>query len=469
MRLVTLNKTINMAGNLMLTIGQMYDTSKEDSTELYNEAIEYISRFQFHGFRLGLERMEAISKALGEPHKNYPTIHVAGSNGKGSVCAFLEAILMETGLKVGLYTSPHLFRLEERFRINKKEIGPDELGEHIFKIRRLIEKGYELSYFEYTTTIAMDWFSKKGVDIAIFETGLGGRLDATNIIHPEISIITNISMEHQAFLGDDIEKIAWEKAGIIKESRPLVCGVRDEKALKVIEERAEALNAKVYLLGRDFDFTPFEGGKMDFSLGERKFLTGLTPALRGSHQMENASLSIMASLLLKDLHGANVTKKAISKGINKAHWPGRGEVIRTRGGAVILDGAHNKAGVLSLLKMLQKDEQFLSAKRRVLLWAMSDEGGDKDFVQLLDMVRGTNKFQSIIITEPPGPRRPVTVEEWQSRIGGSDEVKFVEFKKEWSNALKSALGLLSYDSVLVVSGSLYLVGAVREAIKRRAV
>ena len=459
-RLATPSETSNMAKNFMQGIDQMYDTYRRDSTELYNQAIQYISGFQFHGFRLGLERMEAIAQALDNPHKRYPCIHVAGTNGKGSVCAFLESIFIEAGLKVGLYTSPHLHCLEERFRMNREKISKGELAELIFKIKRLVEQGYELSYFEYTTIIAMDWFAKKGVDIAIFETGLGGRLDATNIVYPKISIITNISLEHQAFLGDDLGQIAWEKAGIIKESRPVVCGVREKEALAVIRQRAEELGASLYLLGRDFDYTPLGGEMMDFSWNGREYLKGLRLGLTGRHQMENASLAISASLLLKETHLRGLTQEAISQGLKGVKWPGRGEIVTTSKGRIILDGAHNRAGILSLRRLLQEDGHFSRANARILLWAMSDEGGDKDFTGLLGLI--SDDFDRIIITEPPGPRHPVTIDEWRAKLGKENRFKF---EGNWSAALKRALAYLSNDSVLVVAGSLYLIGAVREVLK----
>jgi dihydrofolate synthase/folylpolyglutamate synthase len=200
----------------------------------FRSALSYIDKFQFHGLHLGLERMTAILKVLGAPERAYPCLHIAGTNGKGSTCAMAASILQAAGYRVGLYTSPHLSSLRERFRIGDTMISEEELTREIEKIRHFIERGYELSYFEYTTAVAMDWFAEREVDLAVFETGLGGRLDATNVITPLVSVITNISLEHQSYLGSTIPEIAREKAGIIKRGIPVVTGVKSRSAKEVI-------------------------------------------------------------------------------------------------------------------------------------------------------------------------------------------------------------------------------------------
>ena len=207
--------------------------------ESLKDAENFLNKFQFHGFRLGLERIEAALKALGHPERDYPCIHVAGTNGKGSVCAITSSILEKAGYRVGFYSSPHLFRLNERFRINLRPVSDEKLKALIEEVASLTEKGYELSYFEFTTAMAFLYFSWERVDIAVIETGLGGRLDATNCILPLVTAITNISLEHTAYLGRTIKKIAFEKAGIIKGGCPCICGNVNEKALKVIERVAK--------------------------------------------------------------------------------------------------------------------------------------------------------------------------------------------------------------------------------------
>ena len=429
------------------------------STTAYREAINYLSTFQFHGFKLGIERIEAISEALGTPHEKYPCIHVAGTNGKGSVCAFLESILTRSGLKVGLYTSPHLFRLEERFRVGGSNITPERLSQLIMKIRKLVEAGYELSYFEYTTAISMLWFAEEGVDIAIFETGLGGRLDATNIVRPMISVITNVSLEHQAFLGPTIGDIAGEKAGIIKEGGLVVTAACHPDAQSVIEARAREAGARLFILGKDFHFHSKGCRNMDFG-GHGLFLEDLSIGLIGAHQMENASLALMTCNLLRDCFNLSITDDAIRNGLESVNWPGRGEVRSTSRGTVLFDGAHNEAGIKALDDLLEVLDTGTGFSHMLLLWAMSDEGGDKDYVSLLRLIG--DRFHEIIVTEPPGPRRPVTIEQWRQTSPALN----IQYEKMWDQALSKALSLMKQDSLLVVAGSLYLVGACRELIDK---
>jgi dihydrofolate synthase/folylpolyglutamate synthase len=424
----------------------------------FEAALAYIDRFQFHGFRLGLERMTSILDALGNPEKSYPCLHVAGTNGKGSVSAIIASILHAAGYRTGLYTSPHLSSLRERFRIGNTMISEEELSEQIWRIKDLLETGYELSYFEFTTAIAMVWFAEQGTDLAVFETGLGGRLDATNIVSPLVSVITNISLEHQSFLGSSIPEIAWEKAGIIKEGVPVITGVREQPALSVILARCLELNAPVWKLGQDFDIKEYRNSGIDYK-GEFFKINGLDLALRGGHQAINAGLAIAAcERLMKQ--GFKVTDTAVRNGCKSVYWPGRGELLKGSC-RVLLDGAHNLGGVQSLRDLLDRLNTSSRNKGRcfhTLLWACSDEGGDKDFVSMLRQI--ASLFRQIVITEPPGPRVPVTLERWRR----SDIPKDVTLEQNWERALDKVLSSCGKEDLLCVAGSLYLMGAVREEL-----
>jgi len=427
----------------------------------FKAALAYLDRFQFHGFRLGLERMTGILKALGNPEKGYPCLHVAGTNGKGSVSAVIASILNAAGYRTGLYTSPHLSSLRERFRIGDIMISEEELSEQVWKIRDFLETGYELSYFEFTTAIAMVWFAEQKTDLAIFETGLGGRLDATNIVNPLVSVITNISLEHQSFLGSSIPEIAREKAGIIKKGVPVITGVREQPAFSVILDRCLELNAPVRQLGRDFDIKGHGNSGIDYK-GEFFEINGLDPALRGRHQAVNAGLAIAACEGLMK-HGFKVTDTAIRNGCRSVYWPGRGELLMGSR-RVLLDGAHNIGGVRSLKDLLGQLNRISGNNgmcRHTLLWACSDEGGDKDFAAMLREIAPL--FGKIVITEPPGPRIPVTLERW----GRNDIPKDAIMEQNWKNALDKALSICSMEDLLCVAGSLYLVGAVREELMKR--
>jgi dihydrofolate synthase/folylpolyglutamate synthase len=420
----------------------------------YLSAVEYLDGFQFHGYRLGLERMDAILAALGNPHGTYPCVHVAGTNGKGSVCAMTAGILTAAGSRIGMYTSPHLQSLRERFTVGGGMISESDLHRLILKIRELVEAGYELSYFEYTTTVAMVWFAEQGVDLAVFETGLGGRLDATNVVRPLVSVITNISLEHCSFLGRTIPEIAWEKAGIIKKDVPVISGVADGPARSVIRERSLELDAPLFELGSDFTVRRSADGTLDFR-GRDWGINGLELVLKGDHQTANAGLAIAACERLGEA-GFRIPEAAVRSGCRSVSWPCRGEFLRGSSLA-LLDGAHNPDGIRTL-KALLKD--FFSGEGirigcRTLLWACSNEGGDKDFVSMLNEIAPF--FQRCIITEPAGPRKPVTVEDWQKAGVPAGAL----LMKDWREAVDACLNGSCSSDFLCAAGSLYLVGAVR--------
>ncbi len=426
----------------------------------YKEAVAYLDQFQFHGFRLGLERMEAILDALDGPHHHYPSVHVAGTNGKGSTCAFLSSILVEAGYKTGLYTSPHLFSLTERFKINHENIAENELAKLIYEIKTLIEKGYELSYFEYTTAIAMLWFAREKVDIALFETGLGGRLDATNVIDPEISIITNISLDHQSYLGATVKEIAWEKAGIIKPEKPVVSGVKAPPASEVVKKRCEELDAQLFLLGRDFFAQSVDILHMDYT-GLGTEMKKVPLGLLGSHQAQNGALAAAASELLAK-RGWTIGGYAMKRGLATPYWPGRGELLEGKH-VVLLDGAHNLDGVKRLKELLAGLEGLGIPNReasRLLLWACSNEGRDKDFFGMLKELAPL--FGEIVITEPPGPRNPVEIDDWKTYL--PKIINNTRLEKDWQTALLRTMELCKPDDLLCIAGSLYLVGSVREKL-----
>ncbi len=424
------------------------------------EAVSYLDRFQFHGFKLGLERIRAALNALGEPQKRFPCIHAAGTNGKGSVCAAVCHVLKAAGFRTGFYSSPHLHKLNERFRINMEPVSDSQLTGLIAEIASLVEEGLELSYFEFTTAMAFAWFARMKVDLAVIETGLGGRLDATNIIRPMVSIITNVSLEHQSYLGKTIKDISREKGGIIKESVPVVTGVLDKEAEEVILARAAELKCPVRRLGKDFGIYSRREGTFDYS-GPVFKLEGLRFGLRGKHQLENAATAIAALELVAE-RGFEVTEKAVRSGLWQTSWPARSEFLQKKGVTVLLDGAHNMSGVNALKGLLLehlRQEQAPPKPRRSLLWACSDEGGDKDIFSILQQIAPF--FGRIVITEPPGPRKPVGIGEWMQYP--LEEWPAV-LEKDWQKALSSLIKAAADFPFLVVSGSLYLVGAVRHEL-----
>jgi len=405
--------------------------------------------------------MEAILNVLSSPQKSYPSVHVAGTNGKGSVCAFLSSMLQSQGYRVGRYTSPHLVDLNERFSLNNDPISDAELDSLILFVRDYVESGFELSYFEYTTVIAMEWFRRKAVDIAIFETGLGGRLDATNVITPLVSIITNISFDHQGYLGNSLSEIAFEKAGIIKDNCPVVIGNIKGEALKTISEKAVSSQSLCLELGRDFSFVSRSEAEMAFH-GRFVELDNLKPALFGRHQHENCAIAIAA---IEEISGAsctmlNISDFAIKTGVESAHWPCRCEFLKNEssGQVVLLDGAHNEDGIRVLEEVLKKLLSGFTGETG-LIFACSSEGNDKDYAAMFSRLRGF--FKRFCLTEPVGPRKPVTVEMWQGKQqvthGGQAE-------KDWERALAVILAEVGPGGFICVSGSLYLIGHVRKKL-----
>lgn len=404
--------------------------------------------------------MEAILNCLSNPHKTYPSIHVAGTNGKGSVCAFLAGILQEQGYQVGLYTSPHLVDLNERFAINQNHISDNELCELILFIKDFVEKGFDLSYFEYTTAIAMEWFKRKKIDIAIFETGLGGRLDATNVITPEVSVITNIAFDHQSYLGNTLAEIAIEKAGIIKNNRPVALGNIHGEALQVIREKVNECQSPCMELGRDFKFISKPNGRMDF-YGNLFELHELKPALYGIHQHENCAIAIAAidELSKNSSLGMNISEAAISTGVQKANWNCRCEFLKNETGQVVLlDGAHNEDGIRVLCDALKDRLQGFSGIKG-LLFACSAEGDDKDYVAMFKHLQPF--FDIHALTEPIGPRKPVTVTMWQSKPDITDKI---HTEQDWGQALAWILDKIGEQGFACASGSLYMIGHARKAL-----
>ena len=297
----------------------------------HKKILDYLYSLDSLNIKLGLQNVQRLLKNIGNPEKELKCIHVAGTNGKGSVCAMLFYILREAGYKVGLYTSPHLKKFNERIRINDKLITDKEIADYFLKIRPHVTSQ---SFFEITTAIAFLYFMENKADYVVLETGLGGRLDATNAVLPLVSVITNIGLEHTDLLGGTIEKIAFEKAGIIKNSVPVVTGA-EGRALKVIEKIAMDKNAPLHL-----------AKKMKFA---DSFFPVKFKYLRGEFQQENAKIAAAAADIFRKIYSPETRLSQIKNGIKKARWAGRLQFISKN---VLVDCAHNPAGFIALKKEL---------------------------------------------------------------------------------------------------------------------
>ncbi|MBM3308720.1 MAG: bifunctional folylpolyglutamate synthase/dihydrofolate synthase, partial [Candidatus Altiarchaeales archaeon] len=322
----------------------------------FRQANSYLSGLKKFGIRLRLEHTERLLSLLGNPEKRLKCIHVAGTNGKGSVCTFLDSILLEVGFNVGLYTSPHFYRLNERIKVNGKMISDKELARLTSVVKSAASKVSkefgELTFFEVTTAMAFLYFSEKNVDFVVLEVGLGGRLDATNVVNPLVSVITSVSMDHTELLGKTVEKIAFEKACIIKKDGLVVTGA-EGKALEVVEKTCREKNAVLCVVGDEVSVKPLSSslGRQTFNL----FFFGnsykVSTRLLGRHQMYNAAIAFSVIEMLKTFHKISIAKKSVKKGLLEARIPCRFELVQ-KNPLVFLDGAHNPDGILKLAEAL---------------------------------------------------------------------------------------------------------------------
>lgn len=419
----------------------------------YKEAWQYLDDLQFHKIKLGLDSMNCFLAKVGKPHMKLRCVHVGGTNGKGSVSMNLLTILAGAGYQVGLFTSPHLSSVRERFRIGDDYISEEDFARLATDIRMVLGDD-PITYFEFTTALAMLWFAEVGVDLALFEVGLGGRLDATNVVMPLVSVITNVSMDHEAYLGNTLHEVAGEKAGIIKGGIPLVTGVGQDESLLVVEARCREVGVPMYLLGRDFLSKPESKGEGWQYQGLSRLLLGLQCGMKGAYQQGNSSLAL-AVLELLEPHGFKVSDDDMRRYVAEVHWPGRLESITVSGEdglpvRYLLDGAHNPAGMESLLVSLDE----YSYERLICVWGAM---ADKDICTTLNTI--APRCDVLILTRPDS-ERSASPADLLAQLGGGygGEVLCVETVE---GALQTAQDRAGEDDLILVAGSLYLVGASR--------
>lgn len=312
----------------------------------YEAVIRELYGLKRHGIRPALKPTAEFLKILGNPQAKFPAFHVAGTNGKGSTTAMIASVLKEAGYATGAYYSPHISDFRERFLMNGRFFQKNKITRTLLGMAEKYEKSglRPLTFFEWSTALAFCLFEGERVEAAVLETGLGGRFDATNVVKPEVSIITNVSLEHTSLLGKTKRAIAAEKAGIIKAGIPVVCGDGSRTVRDVVRKMAREKGSRALFLGEEFNVT--NAGIFTGSGGERLVLT---PCMRGEHQLKNAALAAQAVLCAKKFH---VTKNQLEEGVKKAFLPGRFEVVRKNGREIILDVAHNPEAVRALAKQL---------------------------------------------------------------------------------------------------------------------
>ncbi len=351
------------------------------------EYLNYLFSFNKFGTNLGLERIEFLLEKLGNPQNSFKSIHVAGTNGKGSTCSFIQSVLMEHGFKTGLYTSPHIKKFRERIRIDLKEITDKELAKETKEIKKIVDEkqktdpSFHPTFFELSVAITYSFFKRKKIDFAVIETGLGGRLDATNVLSPLVSVITNISLEHTEFLGNTIQKIAAEKAGIIKPNSVCVTAESKPKALKAIKEKARKEKVTVFEVKKHTKITNyfFGLGKQKFDLTlEKEKIKGIEISLTGKFQLINAATALLA---LKKT-GIKLSKAKIKKGMKKAFIAGRFQIIN-KNPLIVLDAGHNPGcfeEIKETLKLMKKNNEF---EDLVLVIALSSDKNAKEISRII--------------------------------------------------------------------------------------
>jgi len=416
----------------------------------YQQSLNYLFGLEKFGMIFGLTQVERILEAIGNPHREVQAIHIGGTNGKGSTAAMIASILQREGYRVGLYTSPHLIRFTERIKVNGKEIEKEEVAALAGWMRERIEEADitpPFTFFDFTTAMALYYFKQRMVDLAVLEVGLGGRLDSTNIVDPLLSIITNISKDHEAYLGRSILKIAGEKAGIIKKGRPLITAATQPHVLRLFSKMCRERGSHYFRVGKEFKYIWAEGGDFHYEGLHRK-LWGLHLNLRGSHQIINATTALGAIEVLEDL-GYPVSTDAMVEGLREVNWPGRLEVVASLP-KVVLDGAHNPAGALVLRESLKKEFQY---QHLILLIGVMK---DKDIESILHLLAPL--ADHIILTKPNNDRAapPVLLKKALGRDGNRAEI--VEDIRE---AIEKGLSVTGQGDLLCITGSLYTVGEAR--------
>ncbi|WP_164730957.1 bifunctional folylpolyglutamate synthase/dihydrofolate synthase [Anoxybacter fermentans] len=428
----------------------------------YMDYINSFSKFKMGGgYRPGLERVKAALKELGNPEREVKIIHVAGTNGKGSTSAMMASILKQAGYRVGFYSSPHLHHFRERFRINGVPISKEELELMVKKVKPVIEeisKDPKLgrpSFFEVVTVIAFVYFAYKKVDALVLEVGLGGRLDATNVVYPLISVITSIGHDHTEYLGTTLSEIAFEKAGIIKENVAVVTGVQDKEAFATIEKVAKDKNAPLYAPLREAEWTKKEENlikqKIDLTL-ESQFYHDLEIGLLGEHQIRNAIVALKTILLLKE-HFPAVDEQAIRRGFKEVKWPGRLELIRENP-SVLLDGAHNIEGIEALALFLERVKNNFDH-----LYLVMSILKDKD---VDPMVRRIAPLASGIIFTQNHNLRASSGEDL-ARILEGEEVD-IKVIPDFATAIHKAIIEAKSSDLVCITGSLYTIAEAREIL-----
>ncbi|WP_281658291.1 folylpolyglutamate synthase/dihydrofolate synthase family protein [Halobacillus sp. Cin3] len=424
----------------------------------YEEAVQWIHAREKFKIKPGLKRMEWMMKRLDHPEQKITAVHIAGTNGKGSTVSFLRHILQGQGQSVGTFTSPYIETFNERISVNGRPISDRELAETVGQIRPLSEELKQTSLgepteFEVITAAALLHFSQLDLDFVLMETGLGGTYDSTNIIHPVLSVITNVGHDHMNILGSTISEIAGEKAGIIKQGVPLVTGASQQAAVDVIAAKAEECGARMYGYGKEFhaDHLASGEGRETFRFISPTFTSPVwKSSLLGPHQVTNASLAIQAAEVLRE-QGVPLETEQYGKAIEKTFWPARFETLRRRP-LTIVDGAHNEEGTDALVETVKR---HYSDRRILLVYAALE---DKPVEKMLGKLKEVSDHLYVTTFDFP---RALSSEALKELSPVPHTEAFADYKQAVREAMTEAGG----EDVIVVSGSLYFISIVRSFLK----
>lgn len=448
-------------------MNDMNDETVQQPFRTAAEAVAWITGLMpTVGIRPGLERMNLLMERLNHPHRRLKFIHVAGTNGKGSVCAYLTSVLRKCGYDVGTFTSPYITSYANRFQYNGQDIADEDLLRLANRLKPLSEElaateWGPLTMFEVTTALAILYYGTVTFpDYVVWETGMGGRLDVTNIVNPIVSVITNIGHDHMDLLGPTLSDVAFEKAGIIKPGVPVVSAVTQPETIDVIRRTAESKQATLYLLGEKFrrETISVSENETSFSFeGPFRAIGPLTISLNGAHQVTNAAVAVMTLEVLRQYYALILEDDALAEGLKETEWPGRLEMV-SREPRILLDGAHNPEGMKALAEALRDVYSYDSLNMMIAM--MPNKNHDESLKHILPMVN------SLIVTEPDFHKKMNADElagiakRLQSELGGPREIAV---EPDWRRALERLRELAGDGerTLSVVTGTLYLIADAR--------